>query len=539
MEEVKDKKQSFMKGVFVLMMSQVFIKILGFVYRWYMTNKPGFGDEGNGLYGAGFQIYTLLLAISSTGVPNAISKLVSERIAIGDYKAAKRVFKIALLLFGGIGLFGASVLFFGANYIANVVLSNSRVENILVVLAPSVFFVSLSSVIRGYFAGFQNMKATANSQFLEQVFKTVLTIAIISILTGQSVEIMATGANVATTLATALSFSYLYIFYQRRKKEINKKVNNTKHTVKDSFSKVIKSIISVSIPIALSSFISAINRNVDSITVIRGLKGIGYSEETANVLYGMLSGKIDNIINLPLSFNIAFAISLVPAISAAMAKKDEKTATKRISFSLLVSMLIGLPCTFGLAVLASPILKLLYPNAPDGGSLMQLSAMVIIFTILAQTVNGALQGLGKVIIPATALACGAVAKVITNIVLISIPEINIYGAAIGSLVCHVISFAIGFTVLRKNIKLELTFNKFVLKPIIATFMMCICTMFSYNMLVGIIGNSKATIIALIVAVIIYALSVIVLKIFKKEDFYMMPYGQKVYKVLYKLGIYSE
>ena len=166
----------------------------------------------------------------------------------------------------------------------------------------------------------------------------------------------------ATTLAIALSFTYLLIFYGRRRKEIYAKVKNTTHTVKDRFLKVVKSIITVSIPISLASFVAAINKNIDSITVIRGLKNIGYSEETANVLYGMLSGKIDNITNLPLSFNIAFAISLVPAVSAAMAKKDEKTATKRTSFSLLVSMLIGLPCTFGLVTLASPILKLLYPN---------------------------------------------------------------------------------------------------------------------------------------------------------------------------------
>lgn len=232
MEEIEekrnDKKQSFMHGVVILMVSQVLIKLLGFVYRWYMTNKPGFGDDGNGLYGAGFQIYTLLLALASTGVPNAISKLVSESVAVGDNKGAYRIFKIAIALFGIIGFACSAALFFGANFIANNIIQNSRVEYVLMAIAPSIFFVSLSAVVRGYFSGFQDMKATANSQTIEQIFKTVLTITIVYILTGQDITIMSAGATIATTLSTMMGLGYLYIFYKRRKKQIierNKQVS--------------------------------------------------------------------------------------------------------------------------------------------------------------------------------------------------------------------------------------------------------------------------------------------------------------------------
>ena len=537
--KTNNKKQSFMKGVLILMVSQVLIKLLGFAYRWYMTNKPGFGDEGNGLYGAGFQIYTLLLALSSIGVPNAISKLVSEKLAVGDTKAAHRIFRIAFYMFGTIGFIGTSILFFGANFIANVILCNPRVEYTLIALSPSVFFVTVSSVIRGYFAGFQNMTATATSQTLEQIYKTVITIVILIVLTGQDVEIMAAGANLATTLATMLSFAYLYIFYTKRRKEIFEGIKKSTHYTRESIFKVIKGIICVSIPISLSSIISAINKNVDSITVIRGLKSIGWSEELANNAYGMLTGKIDTLINLPLSFNIAFAISLVPAISASISKGDKKSAKKRISFSLLVTMLIGMPCTMGLVVLAEPILKLLFPNAPDGAMLLGVSSLVIIFTLLAQTVNGALQGLGKVAIPAIALACGAMAKVFVNITLIPIHHINIYGAAIGSIICNMVSFVIAFVVLKRNIKLDLNFNKFVLKPCVATAMMCVCSIFTYNFCSTITNLKISTLISIFVAIVIYILSVTVLKIFSKEEIYMIPFGHNIYELLVKFGIYKE
>jgi len=534
-----DKKQSFMKGVFILMVSQVLIKSLGFIYRWYMTNKPGFGDDGNGLYGAGYQIYTLLLALASTGVPNAISKLVSERVAIGDNKGAHRIFKVAVGLFGVIGFVCSAFLFFGAGYIANNIMQNSRVEYVLMAIAPSVFFVALSAVVRGYFSGFQNMKATANSQLLEQIFKTVLTITIVYLLTGQDLIIMSAGATIATTLSTILSFMYLYIFYTRNKKQISEGINKSIDVAKKSTLSIVKSILLISIPISISSIISAINRNVDSITVMRCLQKIGYSEELANNLYGMLSGKIDNLINLPLSFNIAFAISLVPGVASAISKGDKDTASRRISFSLLSTMIIGLPCTFGLVALAEPILMLLFPNAADGAALLQVSALVIIFTVLAQTVNGSLQGLGKVAVPAIALGCGAIAKIFANIILIQIPNINVYGAALGSVICHIISFSIGYTVLRNKINLNLNFKKFVLKPVVATAMMCICAIGAYNLFASFISAKIATIVALLVAVIIYGLTVVVLKIFEKEEIYMLPYGTKIYQILIKMNIYKE
>lgn len=184
-----------------------------------------------------------------------------------------------------------------------------------------------------------------------------------------------------------------------------------------------------------------------------------------------------------------------------------------------------------------PILNLLFPNANDGALILQISSLTIIFTILDQTINGALQGYGKLMIPTISLAIGVFVKFILNVTLIPNPDIGVYGAAIGSVACHVVAFSIAFTLLRKNIKLNLTFSKFVVKPIIATTIMGICSYFIYSILSGIIIERLATIIAIVVAVIIYTLAVVVLKIFTKEEFKMMPAGDKIVKVLEKIKIY--
>ena len=211
------KKETFMQGIVTLIFSQLLIKLLGLVYNLYLTNRQGFGDRGNGIVSASYQIYAVLLTISSTGVPNAISKLVSERVAIGDHKGAYRIFKIAFATFAVIGLIGSLMLFFGANIIANQWLQIPDAEMTMVALSPAVFFVAIASVMRGYFNGRQNLKVTARSQTLEQIFKTTLTIIlveIVAIISNTSTVWMAGGATLATTLATFVGFGYLYLFYK-------------------------------------------------------------------------------------------------------------------------------------------------------------------------------------------------------------------------------------------------------------------------------------------------------------------------------------
>lgn len=306
-----------------------------------------------------------------------------------------------------IGLVGSLMLFLGAGMIAKQWLQIPEAEMTLVALSPAIFFVAISSVMRGYFNARQNISATARSQTLEQVFKTTLTIIlveIVAIISHASTEWMAAGATLATTLATFAGFGYLYMFFKTKRREIAREIKSTVNYKYERVKVIIKRILLVSIPIALTAIMSSINKNIDSFTVVRSLKEF-MPEAEAIAQYGILGGKVDMMTSLPLSINVAFSTALVPAIAAAKAKRDKKTITKRTSFSLLTSMLIGLPCTVGMFIFAGPILNLLFPNASAGETVLQISSLTIIFTILDQTINGALQGYGKLMIPTISLGC--------------------------------------------------------------------------------------------------------------------------------------
>lgn len=539
-EKKKVKKETFIQGILALMFSQVLIKIFGLIQTLYLTNREGFGDKGNSIYMNGYHIYALLLAISSIGVPNAIAKLISERLALGDNKGAQRIFRIAFATFAVIGFIGTLFLFFGANIIANNFLYVPEAEFTIKTLSPAIFFVSISSVMRGYFNGRQEMKATSKSQTFEQVFKTILTVVLVELavfMTNQNTVVMATFATIATSLATILSFIYLFRFYKIARKEINVENEVGVLTEKGSVKTIVKKILGVSIPISISSILSSINKNIDSFTVVRLLKPkIG---EKANELYGILSGKVDILTSMPLAFNIAFATALVPAISAARVKNDKETINNRISFSLLVTLLIGLPCTIGMLVYADGILNLLFPAESTGAMLLAISALTIFFTALAQTINGALQGLGKVKVPAIALGCGVIVKLIANLILIPIDGIYANGAAIGSVLCHIVSFSIVYYTLRKTVKLQFKLHRLMIRPVLATIIMMIFSYISYLLVINIASSIRlATIIAIIVAIIVYAISVILLKIFSKTDILMLPKGEKIYNLLVKLKIYA-
>lgn len=541
----KIKKEGFMKGIVILMLSQILIKALGLVYRMYLTNRQGFGDKGNAIYSSGFQIYALLLTISSIGVPNAVSKLVSERVAIGDHRGAHKIFKIAIITFGIIGFICSMFLFTQAGNISNYWLQIPEAEMSLVSLSPSIFFVSLICVIRGYFNGRQCVKVTAHSQSIEQIFKTLLTIIIvefIAIASGMDTTVMAAGANLATTLSSILCFTYLCMYYFSVKREIAREVKNTVNYKYKGIRKTIKEILGVSIPMSLTPVLSTINKNIDSITVVRGLKNF-LTESVAKAQYGILSGKVDTLVTLPMSFNVAFITALVPAVSSAKATGNIENAKRRIEFSLLITILIGLPCTIGMIILANPILQLLFPNQVSGGFILQVSALSIIFIVLEQTTSAVLQGIGKTIIPSISLGIGVVIKLILNIILVPInPEKFVLGgtagAALATAVCHMIAFFIDIKIMNKYIKLKINIKDYIIKPIIATALMAICTIFIYNSLICMISQKLCTIISLVIAIILYTILVIILKIFSKDNMFMIPYGQKIYKVLKIIGIYE-
>lgn len=255
-------------------------------------------------------------------------------------------------------------------------------------------------------------------------------------------------------------------------------------------------------------------------------------------LSGVLS-KVVTIIHLPLAITGSFCTALVPAISSAISVKDYATVNKRLSFSFFASILIIMPCAAGLVALAQPILQLIYPTASNGATILMLSTITMIFVSLNYVVEGGLYGFGKVHIPAIALGVGAVVKLVMNLILISNPNINILGAVISAITSQIILFVVCMYYLNKQIKLNMNLKDHVLKPIIASAVMGVIVYFAYKLLIIYAGNAISTIVAILIGVIVYAVLVLLMKLLKKEDIYMIPFGTKIYGVLVKLRIYKE
>lgn len=527
---MKKNKQTFMQGVMILMISQFLIKILGLVYKIYLTNREGFGDTGNAIYSASFQVYTIFLAITSIGVPNAISQLISGKVAVGDNRGAYRIFKIAISIFGILGFICTTILFCGSNKIAIEFLGIPEAEITITALAPSIFLVAVSAVLRGYFNGREKIKVTANSQSIEQIMKTILTIIIVetfAILSNVRTNIMVAGAAIATTMATFFNLVYLYILFLKNKKDIWKDVITSTVNEKESICKIIKTIIYMSFPMTISALLSATNKTIDAVTVVNTM-GKYMDIESAKFQYGILTGKVEGLVILPYSFNIAFAISLIPSISAAKARGEMTKALKRINFSILATILISLPCTGVLFVFAEPILKLLFPNAYLGKTMLKLCSLSIVFVAITQTIGGVLQGLKRVKEPIVAIGIGAIVKLLLNIILVPIQRLNINGAIIATIISHIVTFVISIYYLKKYIRIKLNVCKFVIKPIVATMIMITSSLFIYKNL-HLFSNNINLIFALIIGIISYIISIIFLKILSKEEISMLPYINKILK----------
>lgn len=541
----KKKKNTFAKNVLMLMFSQVLIKLLGLIYRLAIMNVKGFGDVGNGYYSAGYQVYAVLLIISSQGIPGAVSKLVSNKVAKGKYNEAHRVFKVSMVVFGIIGFIASLLLLLSANFVSSKILNVPDVSYVLKVLSPAIFFVCVSAVIRGYFAGLGTMKASSISQALEQFFNCVLTITFVYALVGKEPYIMAAGGNLSTTLAILISFSYLIVFYKKNIKEWREESDDVVITTKEENKKMAKMIIATAIPLTVGSVISVVTSFIDTVTVSNCIQ-IAYSgilkskillEKEAMRLTGILS-KVDTLVNLPLAVNLSFYSALIPEITAAISKKDFKSASKKISFSISSSLLILIPCAIGFIVLADPILKMLYPNASDGAHILQIAAVTMVFVGINHTIQGSLFGLGKMYTPALALLIGCVIKIGLNLVLITNPNINIYGAVISSFICQFVVFMIVYITMKRNIKVKFEPVKHIIKPLLAGLIMGAVIFFINYLFNGVIRNSILTIINIMIGAVVYLISVFALKILSKDEILMLPKGEKIYNLLVKLKFYK-
>ena len=523
-----EKNTSFAKNVMMLAAAQIVVKILGLVYKIIIVNVPGFGDTGNGYYSAGYQLYMVLLALSSIGIPTVISKLVSERVAVGDYKSAYKVFKVSFNLFTAIGFVLAAIMFIFAKSISIALFSAEGVSYTLMALAPAVMFVSSNSVLRGYFTGLGSLKSTSISEIVEQTFNCILSILFVYMAVGKDTAIMAAAGNLSTTIAAFISMGYMISHYFLRRKYLKLEMaEQTAETENTKTWSLIKIIILLALPSAFASLISTLSSNIDSITVNQATGDVG--------AFGLLS-KTETLTHLPLALSATLYVAIVPVIAALIKTGDNEGATNKLSSTLFLSNIIIFPCAFGFIALAGPILALLYPTAPDGAFLLQLQTIAMIFSAFTYVLNGVFYGLGKQKYPAIILFIGTSLKLGLNILFLYVFKMSVVSAVVSTIIYQALVTVLEMIVLNKFVKIKFQYKKQIIKPFMASLIMGICAFLAHKLLVGFIGNSISTIIAIFVGIIVYGIGLLALKMLEKEDVLMLPKGELIYSLMLKFKL---
>lgn len=511
---MKIRKSNFINGILSLFISQILIKIFGIMYSIYMTNKSGFGDSGNAIYMSGYQIYALLLTVSSIGVPNAISKMISEKKAIKDSVNADRIFKISIFLFSIIGCIGSIILYIFSDFISIYILEIPETSLSLKVLAPAIFFVSINSAFKGYFNGINKIHITAKTQFYEQVYKSILTILLLEIfsrISNNNIEVMASVANFATTIATC--FSLIYIMKKYKEENYTNNIEKNYYP-KEDLKEIVKKVLVIAIPMTLNAILSSFGKNVDSVTIVKILKDI-IGEENAIRKYGIISSKIDILISVPLAFNASISTALIPEIASLKNKNDIDGIVRKIEFSILITLMLGIPYAFGLFSYSNKIFALLFPNASEGDKLLKIAAFGVIFSMLTQTINAILQGLGKNKIPVYASFWGIILKVFFNIVLLPIEGIYEKGAIISNIISNFSSFIIVYFILIRNFDIKIKFLSLSTTPIFSSIIMIKFSLFINELLLkNKINNNFSTLISIGFAVLLYGTGLFVMKMLK-------------------------
>jgi stage V sporulation protein B len=534
-------KKTFLRGAAILGIAGLMVQVMGAVFRIPLGNI--IGDEGMGYYQTAYPIYVFLLVFSTNGAPAAISKMTSERIAKGSYGEAHRVFRLSFILMGVLGIVAASVFFFGAEAMVEM-LGNPGARYAMMAIAPALLFVPVMSVYRGYFQGMQQMGPTALSQLGEQAARVAIGLTLAIVLIPRGLEAAAAGATFGTSIGPILGVLILAIIYKRRQKSILAEiVSQPEPEHRESSGSILKTLAWIAVPITIGVSILPIMNIVDVLLVMTRMQATGFSQFEANALYGQLTGMAGPVINLPMALALSMALSMVPAIAAANSIGDRNFLEVNIKLGLRTAMIIGVPCSFGLMALSEPIMTLLYPlqeaSAVSASRSLFLLATGVIFLCIAQAMAGILQGLGHPGVAVYGLLTGLVVKTISTYILTGIPSLNVEGAAIGSSLGFC---AIGlFNLLAVRKLTGITFDQkiSVWKPLIAGAIMFLLVVGIYQVTSGILGNSISTLLAIGAGAAVYGILLIRIRAISPHEIRLLPKGEKLERLLIKFRLIRE
>lgn len=502
------KKQSLIKGSLILGIAGMLTRFLGIFFRWPLFML--IGDEGVGYYQMVYPLYMFFIAMAS-GIPIAMSKMISESNAISDIKTSFQVVKESAILTIFIGTGTSLILFFFSKQIINFLNWDYKAYYSLIGISFAPMIISFVTVLRGFFQGFQNMTPSAISQILEQIGRVVFGVGLSYILLEKGIEFSAGAASFGATAGGILAGLFLYFQYRKTKKSF--KIIKVK-----SNPDILTKILKISIPISLGATVGTIMSLIDSILVPQKLLQAGFNKTQSTILYAQLTGKASVIVNIPLTLSIALCTSLIPIIAESYVLKRREEIKSKVNLSIKMSAVIAIPCMFGLFFMAEPIMRFILPGRSEGGNILKYLSLSIPFIIITQTTTSILQSVGSYIIPIINLLIGCILKIILTIVLVPISYINIYGAVIASVSAYVIVAILNVIAMKKKLGLKLNPYENFVKPSYASIFMIIGVLLSYSYLFkNTSSNGVSCLLSILLGVIIYIMGIIILKIFNIKN----------------------
>ena len=519
----------FIRGAAILAVAGVGVRFIGAVMKILLVGI--IGDEGIGLYQMSYPIYSTLLAISTAGIPVAVSKLVAENVTVNDYRGAMRVFRIALLILTLTGLAVALILFFSAEAIVRILDSDPRAILAIMAIAPAIFFVTMMSALRGFFQGQQYMLPTAASQVAEQTGRLVVSLALAVALLPRGLEYAAAGAAFGTAAGGILGLLLLLPVYYLRRPAFMKRVQAQRKGETQAAGRIIRHIFALAIPITFGSLIMPLLSLIDLAIVPGRLRAIGFMKEQATALFGQLTGLAGSVVYFPNVVTLALSMSLVPAISEALVLRNKELIRSRSSVSIKLTALFSVPAAIGLYLLAGPVIVVLFgpENASAGYSLAYMSWSVIPLGLYVST-TGILQGLGRTVTPVVNMALGGAVKSILAWYLTAVPSLHVGGAALASVIGTGVAAVLNLYAVARHTGWRFRIGELVLLPGFCVAVMAAAVKLSYRFFFPLIeplvsarmACSVAVFVAIIIGVAVYSAALLLTGSLTRDELELIP-----------------
>ena len=547
------KKQTFLQGTAVIAIATVLVKLMGFLFKVPLNNI--IGEDGFGYFNTAYDVYNVLLMISTTGLPVAMSRMISQAQTLGNHAQIKRIYRTSLYVFLTIGMVGSLGMLIFCRQLSVMVTTNENSWAAIAALAPCVLLICLVSAYRGFFQGQSNMTPTSVSQIFEAVTRLVVGLGLawlVMKLTGEAavraqgivlasgetaqdygdITLAAGGAILGVTLGSLISVVYLHHKFRQSNQILSLGGGTAKST-----RSTMKELLSIAVPITLGSAGLQIINLFDTMIYMRRLTGaLQWTEKMADSAKGVYNF-CQTVFALPCSFIPTITIAVIPAITASLTRKDLAEAKATSESSVRTMALIAMPCAAGLFVMAEPVIRLLCSTYTEdkiqlAATMLAILGLTVIFNSLVLLLNAIMQAHGDVVTPVVNMLIGGIIKIIVNYILVGQPNLNIVGAPIGTFICYISITALDLIAMKRHISARPAIFKNIIRPGLASAIMGAATFMVYRVLSNAISSWKlACLLSLAFAVVLYAVLVVFLRCLTYEDCMLLPKGEKIAKIL--------